>query len=80
LTIGLPHDESGDCLPCAARIRKTKHAHDCTMGVERQLYCKKCGLLESQWAGSSKCRGNGKKYVAPQEARRATILFPLNWD
>ena len=37
------------CFPCAARDRLLKDKHAPTTGMDREVYCAKCGLHHTYW-------------------------------
>ncbi len=75
------HDEDkGLCLVCAAADRRARDKHVATMGITRQLYCKKCGLLLNDWTKKPRCTGKPLlPYVEKKEMSPIRVI-PMNWD
>lgn len=52
------HDAySSRCFPCAARDRVNQEKHAPTTGMDREVYCAKCGLHHTYWKLWRRCAG-----------------------
>jgi len=64
----LPHTlPAADCLPCLAKLRRTRDEHALGEALTGETFCKKCGLLKAQWASAPKC--SNKKKPTPPDTR-----------
>lgn len=80
-TKGLPHVEGNNatCLVCLAKARVRRDVHVMALSHQRIAHCKKCGLPNSVWRRSPKCRGF-RLGVIEQAAQPAYRIMPLNWE
>ena len=73
----IEHTSSGDCLLCAAKLRALKYAHTPALGLDRLVYCRKCGLRLIQWNAIPKCCGK-RPPVKPVVSSENKIV-PVGW-
>ena len=76
----IPHEADLHCLYCTATAKRLRFTHEVTMGYDRQLYCKKCGLPMRQWLNNRRCKGKVKKVGAEPVKVSPVKIMPINWD
>jgi predicted amidophosphoribosyltransferase len=72
------HTPDALCPVCAAKLRALKYAHTPALGLDRRVYCRKCGLQLSMRNAVPKCSNKRTSSTTVAVDSKPQIVL-VNW-